>query len=95
MDNETEITETSEEAVSTEPILTQAEVIEPTAELLRELEDMQQTFLFDEAKKARQSAYQRESDPIAFKVLRGEATTEEYIAVVESIKTRFPYPDSQ
>jgi hypothetical protein len=42
-------------------------------------------------KKAREEAYKEESDPIFFKAQRGDSTMEEWIALVEEIKQRFPY----
>lgn len=39
---------------------------------------------------ARASAYVAESDPIFFKVQRGEATMDEWLAKVAEIKARFP-----
>ena len=44
------------------------------------------------AKTQRQAAYKERSDVIAFKVLRGEATQEEYKAEVDKIKLEFPDP---
>lgn len=41
---------------------------------------------------ARAEAYRTESDPLFFKAQRGEATEAEWLAKVEEIKTRFPYP---
>jgi hypothetical protein len=40
----------------------------------------------------RQRAYAAESDPIAMQMLRDEASKEEWLAKIEEIKTRFPYP---
>jgi len=42
-------------------------------------------------KKSRETAYREESDPVFFKTQRGEATMEEWIALVEEIKNRYPY----
>jgi len=42
-------------------------------------------------KMLRQSAYQRESDPIFFLMQRGEATQEEWQAKITEIKERYPY----
>lgn len=41
---------------------------------------------------ARQAAYVTEADPLFFMSQRGEATTEEWLAKVQEIKTRYPYP---
>lgn len=43
-----------------------------------------------EVKVLRRTAYQNEADPIAFKVIRGEATSEDYKAKVEEIRLRYP-----
>lgn len=42
------------------------------------------------AKRDRAQAYREESDPLFFKAQRGEATTEEWLAKVQEIKSRFP-----
>lgn len=50
-----------------------------------------------EMKKAQQqraAAYASEADPLAFKMLRGEVTKEEWEAKIEEIRVRFPYPES-
>lgn len=41
---------------------------------------------------ARAAAYKAESDPLFFKAQRGEATMEEWLALVAEIKSRYPYP---
>lgn len=49
-----------------------------------------------ELKKAQQeraAAYASETDPLAFKMLRGEITKEEWEAQVNEIRERFPYPE--
>jgi hypothetical protein len=40
----------------------------------------------------RQAAYSAEADPIAMQMLRDEASKEEWLAKIEEIKVRFPYP---
>lgn len=40
----------------------------------------------------RQRAYSAEADPIAMQMLRDEATKDEWLAKIEEIKARFPYP---
>jgi hypothetical protein len=47
----------------------------------------------EEIQSLRQSAYTREADPIAMQMLRDEATKEEWLAKIEEIKARYPYPD--
>lgn len=41
----------------------------------------------------RSAAYASEADPLAFKMLRGETTKEEWEAKIKEIKERFPYPE--
>lgn len=47
----------------------------------------------DEARNNRAQAYRNEADPVFFKAQRGEASLEEWQAIVESIRERFPYPE--
>ena len=42
---------------------------------------------------ARRAAFAAEADPLAFKVLRGEATDAEYQSLVADIRARYPYPE--
>jgi hypothetical protein len=44
---------------------------------------------------SRRAAYAAEADPIAMQMLRDEATKEEWLAKIEEIKARFPYPEEQ
>lgn len=49
-----------------------------------------------ETKRAQQKraiAYSQEADPLAFKMLRGEITKEEWESKIEEIRQRFPYPN--
>jgi hypothetical protein len=41
----------------------------------------------------RQAAYVSEADPIAMQMLRDEATKEEWLAKIDEIKARYPYPE--
>ena len=50
---------------------------------------------YKEAKAKRAAAYAVESNPLAFKYLRGEATIEEYTAKVAEIRNRYPYPEAE
>lgn len=43
-------------------------------------------------RQARFAAYQAESDPLFFKVQRGEATMQDWMSKVAEIKARFPDP---
>jgi hypothetical protein len=40
----------------------------------------------------RAAAYAKEADPLFFKAQRGEATMDEWLALVAEIKMRYPYP---
>ena len=44
------------------------------------------------AKQNRAEAYRSETDPLFFKAQRGEATNDEWLAKIEEIKARYPYP---
>lgn len=44
-------------------------------------------------REARRAAFAAEADPLAFKLLRGEATQAEYAACVAAIRARYPYPE--
>lgn len=46
----------------------------------------------EKAREKRAAAYKERSDVLAFKVLRDEATKEQYIAEVAAIKAEFPDP---
>lgn len=43
-------------------------------------------------RKQREFAFKKESDPIFFQAQRNEATMEEWLAKVDEIRQRFPYP---
>lgn len=45
-----------------------------------------------EAEANRATAYRTEADPLFFKAQRGEATNDEWLAKIEEIKARYPYP---
>lgn len=47
-----------------------------------------------ESQQNRADAYKEEADPLAFKMLRGEITKEEWEAKIEEIRNRFPYPEA-
>lgn len=46
-------------------------------------------------REARRAAYGAEADPLAFKVLRGEAEMETYTAKIAEIRDRHPYPEEK
>jgi len=62
-----------------------------TAEMKAEQQKMD---AFASAQAARQAAYTAEADPIAMQMLRDEATKEEWLAKIDEIKARFPYPEA-
>ena len=45
------------------------------------------------SKQNRADAYRLEADPLFFKAQRGEAANDEWLAKIEEIKARFPYPE--
>lgn len=46
----------------------------------------------EEQEPKRAQAYREETDPLFFKAQRGEATMDEWLALVAKIKVRYPYP---
>lgn len=50
-------------------------------------------YLYEEARENRRRAFANEADPMAFKVMRGEATEDDYKSLVEAIRLRYPYPE--
>lgn len=46
----------------------------------------------DKISNLRRKTYQEESDPLFFKYQRGDIEKSEWIAKVEEIRTRFPFP---
>jgi hypothetical protein len=65
------------------------EVIEASPEQVKE----RTSELIIEAKGKRQRAYEREADPLYFKAQRNEATLQEWLAKIDQIKNRYPYPE--
>jgi hypothetical protein len=51
--------------------------------------------LLAQAQANRQSAFQREADPLFFKVQRGEAPEQEWLDKVAEIRARYPYPEDE
>jgi hypothetical protein len=47
---------------------------------------------YEAVQKARQIAYQAESDPIFFDYQRGEVTEQEWLDAVQAVKDAHPYP---
>jgi hypothetical protein len=46
----------------------------------------------EEQEANRRAAYSAEADPIAMQMLRDEATKDEWLAKLNEIKVRYPYP---
>jgi hypothetical protein len=46
----------------------------------------------EQQQQARAEVYRAEADPLFFKAQRGEATMDEWLALVAEIRTRYPYP---
>jgi hypothetical protein len=65
----------------------------PKAELDALWPEVQAELHAERVQRERQAAYRAESDPIAMKMLRGEATEAEWLAKVNEIKQRLPDPD--
>lgn len=49
----------------------------------------------EEQRRRRARAFAAEADPLFFKIGRGEATNEEWLAKVAEIRARFPYGEEQ
>jgi hypothetical protein len=52
-------------------------------------------FQREKAVKARERAYIKEADPLKNRADRGDTTHEEWLAKIEEIKARYPYPEEQ
>jgi hypothetical protein len=68
-----------------------------TAEEIAEREAYERDVLPGKIRKSiesqRAAAYRLEADPLFFKAQRGESTNDEWLAKIEEIKARFPYPE--
>jgi hypothetical protein len=49
----------------------------------------------EKIRRARRAAYEQETDPIAFQVLRGERPRQEWVDAVAAIRARLPYPPAK
>jgi hypothetical protein len=47
---------------------------------------------YAEVQEQRQQAYQQEADPIFFQAQRGKKTEKEWLAKIDEIDARYPYP---
>ena len=62
------------------------------AELEAEWAQVEYEVAYEVVQKARQAAYQSESDPIFFDYQRGEVTEQEWLDAVQAVKDAHPYP---
>ena len=62
------------------------------AELEAEWVQVEYEVAYEAVQKARQAAYQAESDPIFFDFQRGEVTEQEWLDAVQAVKDAHPYP---
>jgi hypothetical protein len=76
-----------------DPLFLEAEALGQDAPFEPELVEPPPTREQQEA--ARQAAYSAEADPIAMQMLRDEATKEEWLAKIDEIKARYPYPEDE
>lgn len=71
------------------------DIEKPTEEELNaQWTQVQYDIEYENVQKARQLAYQSESDPIFFSYQRGEATQQEWLDAVQAIKDANPYPEA-
>lgn len=65
----------------------------PSEEDLRsEWAQVEYEVAYEAVQKARQTAYQAESDPIFFDFQRGEVTEQDWLDAVQAVKDAHPYP---
>ena len=62
------------------------------AELEAEWAQVEYEVAYEAVQKARQTAYQSESDPIFFDYQRGEVTEQDWLDAVQAVKDAHPYP---
>ena len=62
------------------------------AELEAEWAQVEYEVAYEAVQKARQAAYQAESDPIFFDYQRGEVTEQDWLDAVQAVKDAHPYP---
>ena len=62
------------------------------AELEAEWAQVEYEVAYEAVQKARQAAYQSESDPIFFDYQRGEVTEQDWLDAVQAVKDAHPYP---
>lgn len=61
-------------------------------EITEAWQDLEIEFEIERLSDLRKRAYQEESDPLFFEYQRGDIEKSEWIAKVEEIKARFPFP---
>ena len=61
--------------------------------ILADLPELSLDEIKSRLKQQRQLAYTQESDPLFFKAQRNEISLSDWIAKIEEIKARYPYPD--
>ena len=62
------------------------------AELEAEWAQVEYEVAYEAVQKARQAAYQAESDPVFFDYQRGEVTEQDWLDAVQAVKDAHPYP---
>jgi hypothetical protein len=62
------------------------------AELEAEWSQVEYEVAYEAVQKARQAAYQAESDPVFFDYQRGEVTEQDWLDAVQAVKDANPYP---
>lgn len=62
------------------------------AELETEWAQVEYEVAYEDVQKARQTAYQAESDPVFFDYQRGEVTEQDWLDAVQAVKDAHPYP---
>jgi hypothetical protein len=62
------------------------------AELEAEWAQVEYEVAYEAVQKARQAAYQSESDPVFFDFQRGEVTEQDWLDAVQAVKDAHPYP---
>ena len=62
------------------------------AELEAEWAQVEYEVAYEAVQKARQAAYQSDSDPVFFDFQRGEVTEQDWLDAVQAVKDAHPYP---
>lgn len=76
-------------------LLWKAEEPKPTLKEIKDAwKDLEVEFEIERLSTLRKRAYQEESDPLFFEYQRGDAEKSEWLAKIEEIKARYPFPAS-